>query len=106
MGGARRLTLTFSVESQTALRTRYGGSGVLVVSVPDSHARESGTETSVLVECESPMPSSGSVLGLNPTKAFGFSVEGWCALKKGICLLPFQRNKFEQCHLRYLKRVQ
>jgi len=29
----------------------------------------------------------GSVLGSNPTKAFGFSVEGWCALKKGICPL-------------------
>jgi len=27
-----------------------------------------------------------------------FSVEGWCALKKkGICPLPFQKNKFEQC---------
>ena len=52
----------------------------------------------VLVESESPVPSSGSVLGLNPTKAFGFSVEGWYALKKGICPLPFQKNKFEQCH--------
>jgi len=42
---------------------------------------------------------SGSVLDLNPTKAFGFSVEGWCTLKKGICPLPFQKNKFEQYHL-------
>ena len=30
----------------------------------------------VLVEWESPVPSSDSVLGSNPTKAFGFSVEG------------------------------
>ena len=41
------------------------------------------------------MLNSSSVLGPNPTKAFGFSVEGWFALKEGICL-PFQKNKFEQ----------
>ena len=35
-----------------------------------------------LVELECLVLSPGSVLGLNPTKAFGFSVEGWCALKK------------------------
>ena len=40
----------------------------------------------VLEECVSPAPSSGSVLGLNPTKAFGFSVEGWRTLKRN---LPF-----------------
>jgi len=42
---------------------------------------------------------------LNPTKAFGLSVEGWCALKRN-CPLPFQKNKFEQCHLQWLKRIQ
>ena len=39
------------------------------------------------------MPSSGSVLSSNPTKAFGFSVEGWYTLKKGICPLPFQKKQ-------------
>jgi len=39
--------------------------------------------------------SSGSVLRLNPPKVFGFSVEGWYALKKGSCPLSFQKNKFD-----------
>ena len=43
------------------------------------------------------MLSPGSVLGLNPTKAFGFSVERQCALLERN--FPFQINKFEQCHL-------
>jgi len=39
-----------------------------------------------------PVPSSGSVLGLNSTKAFGFSVEGWCALKKEFALCPSRKS--------------
>jgi len=41
----------------------------------------------VLVEWESPVPSSGSVLGSNPTKAFGFFCWRVVCLKKGN--LPF-----------------
>ena len=36
----------------------------------------------VLVEWESPVPSSGSVLGSNPTKAFGFLLKGVAHWKK------------------------
>jgi len=52
-----------------------------------------------LAEAASLELSSGSVLGLYPTKAFGLCVEGWCALKKRN--LHFSENKttFEQCHL-------
>jgi len=38
------------------------------------------------------VPSLGFVLGSNPTKAFGFPVEGWCALKKEFALCPSRKT--------------
>ena len=77
---------------------QQGEVGVCVYEAAWTHASWFEGGGGVLVEWESPVPNSGSVLSSNPTKAFGFSLEGWYTEKRN---LPFvlPENKFEQCHL-------
>ena len=48
-----------------------------------------------LVEWESLVLNSGSFLGSKPTKTFGYSVEGWFALKRNLPLENKFRNSSE-----------